>query len=173
VHEPTSAPSVTRRGVLAGLLSAVVTAPTWGCTDRGSRPLPQHRPDPDAGLRTAVVADKQALLDRYSATVRRHPGLRTRLAPLQADHVAHLQALGGPATPAATATGSPTPTRPAEAVPADPRAAVQLLERTERAAAARRIAQCVRAVDGRLAELIASVGAAEAVHAAVLRPGAR
>jgi hypothetical protein len=172
VHEPTPAPSVTRRGVLAGLLSAVVTAPTWGCTDGGSRPLPQPRPDPDAGLRTALTADKHALLDRYSATVRRHPGLRIRLAPLQADHLAHLQALGGPATLAATDTGSPAPARPAGAVPADPPAAVQLLERAERAAAARRIAQCVSAADGKLAELIASVGASEAVHAAVLR-GAR
>jgi hypothetical protein len=166
-------PTLTRRRVLAGFVAALVTAGVGGCSDRGSprppSPAPSPPPDPDAGLRASVVADKQALLERYAATVRRHPRLAGRLGPLRADHAAHLAALGGRPGPAATGPAAPT-VRP---VPADPGAAVRALEQAEQAAAARRIAQCVRAVDGELAALIASLGACEAVHATMLRAGAR
>jgi hypothetical protein len=173
VAQPTPVPAPTRRRVLAGFAAALVTAGVGGCSDRGSRPrpspVPSPPPDPDAGLRASVVADKQALLERYAATARRHPRLAGRLGPLRADHDAHLAALGGRPGPAAT--GSAAPTVPP--VPADPRAAVRALEQAEHAAAASRIAQCVRAVDGELAALIASLGACEAVHATMLRAGAR
>jgi len=173
---------VTRRTVLSwsalGWSALAGVVGLSGCT-YDPRP-PEPPPDPDTVLRDRIVADKRALLASYDATARRHPGLGKRLAPLRADHAAHMAALGapeptstGPATPGpATPTGSaPGAGATAPAVPAAPRAAVRALVAAEAAAAALRVRDCVAANSPDLARLLAAIGGCEAAHAALLRGG--
>lgn len=163
----------TRRDVLlggtrlaAGLgLASVVSA----CA--GDEP---ERPDPVESLVEKVVGQERALLARYRATAAAHPGLRRDLAPFVRAHEAHLAALVG-ATPSgspspAVGGASPSPSRSAPPVPATPRDAVAELARAERAASQRRRAD-VLAAPATLARLLASVGAAEASHHALLAEG--
>ncbi len=94
------------RRALLGLAAAV---PLAGCT--GDRPPPP--PDPDDLLRAAAVARERALLLQYDAAARGVPSLAVRLAPVRADHEAHLAALLGTPAP------SPGPSQPPAPQPAD------------------------------------------------------
>lgn len=166
----------TRRTVLAAALAAGlgVMPALSACTRERSRPPEPPSPepprlDPDGPLKERLAAEKSTLIERYAATVQRHPRLASRLRRLQANHDAHLAALG----PGNTLGGTRSPAAAPPRVPADPVAAVRSLERAEQAAAARRIDQCVQTVDPQLASLIASIGACEAGHAALLRRSSR
>jgi hypothetical protein len=153
--------------------TAVGLAGVGGCSADG-RPLGLGPPriEPDTALRAAVVEAKRKLLEAYDATARRHPGLRKLLAPLHADHAAHLDVLGahapGPttaATPAPSASSAPT-------VPVSARAALRALAGLESAAAAQRVRDSVAADSPELARLLAAIGGCEAVHATLLNNGA-
>lgn len=167
-----------RRAVLGGggLLALAACTP-------GSRPLPRPPEDPDRRLRSEVAAGVQALVDRYAATVSRHPSLQRSLGPLAAEHTAHLSALLGDratatATPSgsraarpSTGSGAATPTRtasPVPPVPPTPAAARGALATAEGLAAGQRVSQAGRAQAPDLVRLVASIGACEAVHAALL-----
>ena len=130
-------------------------------------------PDPDLDLLARAIAEKQDLLDGYAATTARHAQLTERLAPMRADHEAHLAALTGfrpdVPTPAVAPSASASPTAPS--VASDRARAVEELAVAERAAANRRIGQCETARDPQLARLLASIGGCEAAHTAVLRSG--
>jgi hypothetical protein len=160
--------AVSRRVVL---LAAAVPVAVGCVARRGSPGAPA--PDPDAEISARVARAEQALLARYADTVRRHPSLASRLNPLASEHAAHLVALtshppGGPST-AASATPTPTSGRPgpAVAVPADAARAVAALATAERQAARARIGDAV-AASITLAPVLASIGGAEAAHAALL-----
>jgi hypothetical protein len=188
-----------RRRLLGYLLGAAVGATGLlpGCTsvpEAGQEPGAAPQPTPGTGapvpsppatisaaspeLRLAerVVAEKRSLLARYAATRRAHPALAGRLDPLAAEHAAHLDALAAvvegeaPATtPNPAATPAPAPSLPA--VPARPDRALAALAAREAELARQRLLD-VDAVAPDLARLLASIGGAEAAHAALMEAGA-
>lgn len=160
---------LTRRSVLAAVGAALVTTPA-GCTlfdgepttPRASAPPP---PDP---LLPLLVAET-AVLALYDGVQARHPQLARRLAPLRADHIAHLDALrdivrapGG--SPSAAASPSPTPV----IAPATAPAALAALRNAELAAASRVSLACLTAPVQR-AGLLGSIAACESAHLVLLR----
>lgn len=186
VPGPPSAPS--RRSALitgcAGLvgLAASGTAVT-ACGRGGGAPAPSDppapAPDPDAGVRESARRAEEALLALHAATVARHPDLGAELAPATGHHRRHLDALTpatgrrataatDPGRTAPTPTPATTTTTPAPAVPDDPGAALAAVRDAESDAAAERLLDCVASTDAGLAAVLASVGAAEAAHAALL-----
>lgn len=87
-----------RRSVLTGSVGLLgLTA----CSGPALRPRPATI-DPDLALTAAAVARERALLAAYDAAATATPDAAARLAPLRADHVAHLAALGAPITTAVT-----------------------------------------------------------------------
>jgi hypothetical protein len=129
-------------------------------------------PDPDAGVRESARRAEEALVALHAATVARHPGLDGALAQATGHHRVHLDALAGSAPrEAVTATG-PTTTAPPPGIPDDPAAALAAVREAEADAATERLLDCLASVDPGLAALLASVGAAEAAHAALLAGGA-
>lgn len=165
---------VTRRQLLVGGLAALVA----GCT-RSAEPGPAMNPSPtaspmraptdvdpqpspaaDIALRRRMQRDEASLLARYAATLERHPGTAALLTPLAAHHRAHLAAL-------ANDPGAPPDRR--IRIPGRRRAALRSLAAAEAASAAFRAAAAGKA-QPELARLLASVGACEASHSALLRP---
>jgi hypothetical protein len=128
-------------------------------------------PDPDAGVRESARRAEEALIALHAATVVRHPGLGPTLAPATGHHRRHLDALAGTTRrPAASGTGPTTTTTP-PGVPDDPAAALTAVRDAEADAAAERLLDCLASTDPGLAAVLASVGAAEAAHAALLAGG--
>jgi hypothetical protein len=182
-----SDPAPPRRTVLAAAGAVALSA----CTGRGRDAEPPPRPDPDVAIRAAVVAAVRSLAASYRSTADRHPELRARLAPLAAEHAAHLAALSGsadratdPPSPRA-GTASPRPETPASSAPestAGPGAETTAVPDTVPAAVAALVAAESRNAQARvadaagaspaLARLVASVGGGEAAHAALLGGGA-
>ena len=132
------------------------------------------RPDPVSGhppgapdWLPAALAREEQLLDGLDAAIRADPTLRVRLAPLRADHTAHLQVLQdvssryGPTPAKSKSSGSSAPT----SVPAP--TAVLGVRRAELAASRATAAAALTAVGGN-AGLLASIAACEATHVAVL-----
>lgn len=146
----------TSSGTAAGITS----------TPSGTAPAPSPsvaRPDPQL----ADLADEVALLVAYDDVLARFPATRAALAPLRADHAAHVRALrrlvGAPAARRIT-----TPAVPSAGGRA---AAITALAGRERAAAVARRASCVTA-DSTRAATLGSIAASEASHTAIL-PGLR
>jgi hypothetical protein len=166
-------------GGCAGLVGLVGTGlGATACSRGGGAPAPSDppstapAPDPDAGLRESARRAEEALVALHVATVARHPGLDAALAPVTVHHRVHLDALAGTASgPAVTATG-PTTTTPPPGVSDDPAAALAAVREAEADAAAERLLDCLASTDPGLAAVLASVGAAEAAHAALLAGGA-
>lgn len=155
----------TRRAALAGMLGAAAAPLAAGCRPFGGR---DQEPTPDEVIRDRVLAGKRTLLEQYTATLERHPGLRTRLGPLRAEHEAHVTALNGSPTPTPTATSTAAGASPAPpSVPATAGAALAKLATAERAAADARVADLAGA-SPRLARVLAAMGGCEAAHAALL-----
>jgi hypothetical protein len=135
----------TRRSVLTAAAVGGAAAGLTGCTSKTrTAPAPV---DPDVALRTAAAAREQALLDAYDAVIAASPAQAARLAPLRAEHVEHLTALGATAAPG--------------------RAAATDLKALERITAAAH-ATAVLTASRRLAPLLASLAAAESTHVVVL-----
>jgi hypothetical protein len=134
----------------------------------GADPEPE-RPDPDLRLRRLAAADARHLVAAYAAVVTAFPQADARqlgtLRALAAEHEAHVTVLAPP-----TASGEPTTAPTSSAAPVVPstvRAASRWLAGLERAAAARRTGQSLRA-GADLARLLAAVGACETTHAVLL-----
>lgn len=142
---------LSRRHALGSAAAALLAA----CT---SRPRPPHPVDPDDALVAAAVLRELALLAGYDAAAAAAPTLRARLAPLRADHLVHLTALGG-----IEPTPGPAPvagTRP-------PAQVLQQLRIQEHTAAVAHAEACVKA-SRTLAATLASLAACESSHGAVL-----
>ena len=171
----------TRRAVLAAA-AALPLITVAGCKGVGALAAPP-RPAPDVGVLTAALAQERSLIARYAAVIAGPP--RPRLAgllePVLAEHRAHLAQLQarlivpqGAPPPRPAPSGSAS--RPAAAGgtghPATPQAALAGLRAAERRASASLLSQ-LGAAPPSLAQLLASISASEATHAASLQEAAR
>ena len=155
----------TRRTVLAGGLLLAVPPALSACT--ADPPPVRPRPvDPDVALRAAAVDRELQLLVRYDALLQQQPDLAARLAPLRAEHAAHLTALGEPEQPA---TGAPAPpgAGPAETAPVTGPGGLPGLVQAERAAAAAHVV-ATSSASAPLAAVLAQLAASEASHPVAL-----
>lgn len=167
-----------------------------GCTPSGIDRRPRKRAgaapttpdaDPDVTLAATVLADEQAMLDRITETVARHPGLHGRLAAARAAHQAHVDLLTkavpddarvspgaspsqeGSLSVSPSVTPSPTGT---PSVPARPSRALAVLgaEEDRLSLVGRRSAFAARS--GAFARVLASMSASAAQHAVALSDAA-
>jgi hypothetical protein len=158
-----------RRSLLLGAAAAGMPIMAGGCSRR--RP-PDPRPGPEVAVLTAAMAGEDYLISLYDAVRGAHSGLSGRLDPLVAHHRDHLSALRMHYRPGRGDAARPVPagSAPASAqppVPAGPAQALERLRLAERQAAAARIRDVER-VGPAFAQLLASIGACEAGHAAAL-----
>ncbi|WP_030910926.1 hypothetical protein [Streptomyces sp. NRRL F-5126] len=177
----------TRRRALTGAGATAAAALLAGCTSsgQGEPPADGRRERVSAAavraLRTRTAATSTTLLDRYDAVIARHPEQKARLAPLRsavAEHVKALAPAGGAPRASASSSASVSASAPAAeagsrggAVPADAAEAVRSLVTAERHAGKAQTAALLDAPP-ELARLLASVAAADAVHAYLLSGGA-
>ncbi|GGK83506.1 hypothetical protein Sme01_17600 [Sphaerisporangium melleum] len=161
--------ALTRRAVLRGTAAAALAVPATGCSghDRPAPAAPARPPDPETVLLTRVIADKERMVALYRQAALANAKIAATLRPFQQRHEAHLaelrRRLPSPATPAATPATSATP----GSSPPGAKVTIGRLRDMERAAAAARPRQ-IGTVSPPLAQLLASIGACEAAHAAAL-----
>ncbi len=163
-----------RRSLLAGAAGAVLLV---GCSSESG---PESAGGEDRAVKRArarVARDSAALAERYTAVIAAHPELTELLTPLRAEVVRHAEAFGDSAATATPAPSSSAPSSSAAAaapspVPADPESALAGLATAETELADRRT-KALLDVPGELARLMASVAAAGAGHAYLLREGAK
>lgn len=153
-----------RRSVLA-VAGAVVPWLVAGCKGVGGLgTLP--RPGPDVAVLRAAISAEQALIARYRSALAISPDRKDTLAPVLDQHLAHLAALRsrliGPAATPHPARSSP-PAAAGQAV-----AELSALADAEQAAAGALVSRLATASPS-LAQLLASISASEASHAALLR----
>jgi hypothetical protein len=127
-------------------------------------PAPHATPSSDPTMRAAAQTE-QRLIAAYTASIRAHPGLAGVLAVPLAHHRAHLAAFGQTPSAAPTTNGLLAGPLTAAAAAAQ-RAALQTLVGQESAASRSYAAAAVS--DLAHGGLLASVSAAEAVHADLL-----
>jgi hypothetical protein len=169
--------ALTGLGALAGLGGLA------GCSDQAPPPAPSAAPEPpEWAVARRLMADKEHLIDLYSALIAKGGG---KLTPFRDRHQAHLDELrrrfprvtptpSPPASPPGSASavpgsGSPQPDSsgaPRSAAPA-PVVSLSRLRELERGAAALRTRQ-LATVSPSFAQLLASIGACEAAHATAL-----
>jgi Ferritin-like domain len=153
-----------RRSVLAAAGAAVplLAAGCKGVGGLGTLP----RPAPDVATLRGAITTEQALIARYRSALAASPALRDTLEPLLGQHLAHLDALRsrlvGP-----TATPHPARSSPS-AAGAGAASPVAALAEAEQAAASAQLSRLMVASPS-LAQLLASISASEASHAALLR----
>ena len=166
----------TRRVMLAASAALPLIVVT-GCQGVGALAAPPS-PAPDVGVLKAAIAGEELMIARYEAVLagpaRAAGGLTTALDPLLAEHRAHLAQLRSSLVVPAGAA-SPAPSRPAHrpgrpVVPAQPAAALAFLRGAEQHASDVLLSH-LGTVPPSLAQLLASISASEATHAAILRPG--
>ncbi|MGW2158684.1 hypothetical protein [Nonomuraea sp. NPDC001699] len=156
---------LSRRAVLAGGAAALTA-----CSASGpAKPATPEPDSPETVLLRQVIADKERTVALYSALI---AGGAESLEPFRARHQAHLAELrkylpaGTP--PAATPTAPVSPGASPAATPSkSPKPSLARLRDVERRAAAQRPRQLAGLSPG-VAQLIASIGACEAVHAVSL-----
>ena len=155
-----------RRSVLAAALAAPLLV--TGCAREGFGALgTPPSPAPDVGLLTGAIEAERLLIARYQAALTALPALTGRLAPLLAEHRDHLRALTARLLPGATRpTPAASPPRPA--IPAAPAAATAYLGAAEQASAEALLDRLPAVSSPSLAQLLASIAAAETTHAAAL-----
>ncbi|RSM96532.1 hypothetical protein DMB42_47510 [Nonomuraea sp. WAC 01424] len=150
--------------MLAGAAAALTA-----CSASGPAKPPVPVPDsPETVLLRQVIADKERTVALYSALIADGADV---LEPFRARHQAHLAELrkylpaGAPPT---TPAGSATPSGSPSATPSkSPKPSLSRLRDLESRAAARRPRQLAVLSPG-VAQLVASIGACEAVHAVSL-----
>ncbi len=188
---PSRSPSGPRRRSLlaAGAAGAAGAGAALlaGCSESGSETTEATSAADRARARAA--RDSAGLAVRYEAVLTVHPGLAERLSPLRAEVVRHAEAFGGgkrsaagPSASASVSGAAPSSAAPtaspslsasaAAGVPDREEDALAELASAERALADLRTKALVE-VPGELARLLASVAAAGAVHAYLLREGAK
>lgn len=157
---PAGGVEVGRRAALIGAFVLAANALLAGDNIPRSR---RAALDPNVAIRDRAVRASQHLARRYRATLQRHPRLGRRLEPLAAEHAAHLTALTGVATPKESARREQQPR-----VPSSADQALRALAAAEEQSAAERLVD-LRSAAPPLARLLASVLAAQTVHAELLR----
>lgn len=165
----------TRRRVLSASVLAALAA-AGGVAGCASEPSPWAKPPkplPDVKVLHDVISAEYTMISKYTAVLAAHPGLAGPMSPLLAQHREHLSALrarlvippGASPAQAAAATARPRVSRPR--VPSSQAAAASYLRTAERDQAAVLVRR-VAGVPPSLAQLLASIGACEAAHAALL-----
>lgn len=162
----------TRRLVLAA--SALAAAGLAGCGRIHPWSVPPKQA-PDVGTLAEAIAAEQAMISRYASVLTRFPGLGPGLTPVLDQHREHLAALRGRlVVPPGTATPSARPAALASRPPVLPSAAAAVAYlRTAEEAQAAAMVRWLPAAPPSLAQLLASIGASEASHAAILRAAGR
>jgi len=147
-----------RRSVLAAAVAAVSVLATGckGVGGLGARP----RQKPDVAVLRAAIGTEQALIARYHAALAASPGLKQTLDPVLDQHLAHLAALRSRLIGATVA--------PHPEASAGQAGTLGALAGAEQAAAAALVSRLATASPS-LAQLLASISASEASHAALLR----
>lgn len=156
--------ALSRRAMLTGSLggSAVALAAVSGCGTPADSP-PALSPGPDVTILTGAIEAETRLLAQYDAVIAAHPGQAARLRPLREHHAQHLAVLKRNYVPGSrTGTATPQPSAAATAA-----GGVAGLRAAERKAASARATEATHATPA-LAQLLASIGACEAGHAAEL-----
>jgi hypothetical protein len=161
----------------ASVLAALASTGVAGCAPERWPWATPPRISPSVGLLRDAIAGEDAMISRYTAVLAAHRGLAGTAAPLLAQHREHLAQLrarlvippGANPSQAASATARPELPRPR--VPAGQAAAVRYLRTSEQDAAAALVGWVTNAsAPPSLAQLLASIGACEAAHAALLGP---
>ncbi|XVQ88244.1 hypothetical protein ACQP2K_12740 [Microbispora siamensis] len=158
---------MTRRALLGSAAAAGLAA--TGCSSAPRKPAAPAAPDPQTVLLTSLIAGKEQLVSLYGRAVAALPGRAAALEPFRQRHAAHLQALRA-LLPAGSGTGTfPASPAPPSASPSEGPSAVSVgvLRDAERRAASARPAQMATASPA-LSQLLASIGACEAVHVVAL-----
>jgi hypothetical protein len=148
-----------------------------GCKGVGALAAPPA-PAPDVDVLTAAIAGEELMIARYEAVLAvprdRAGGLAAALEPLLAQHRAHLAQLQSSLIVppgAARPSPSPSPRRPPRpAVPSKPSAVLDFLRAAELHASDALLSR-LGTVPPSLAQLLASISASEATHAAMLQAG--
>ncbi|NAS23260.1 hypothetical protein GT755_16345 [Herbidospora sp. NEAU-GS84] len=150
--------NLSRRALLGAGAGLVLVGCAKG--QEAASPVASPSPDPHAALLAGLIGGKEKLVALYQQAALSDAKLAPALQPFQQRHLAHLAALRKhlpePGSPAAT----PTPV-------VNPEVTVEALKEAERAAAAARPEQAAAAKPV-VAQLVASMGACEAVHAQAL-----
>lgn len=162
------AEALPRRMVIGGAL-AVAAPVLLGGTGCAKKPVAIPKPLPDVAVLNGAIATEEGLVRLYGAVITAYPGLSARLTPMLGHHRDHLAVLRRHYVPATNEkTGSPSPSvRPQPSAPPDQGQALAALRSAEHQAAAARLADLGNVPAG-LAQLLASIGACEAGHAALL-----
>jgi len=171
-----------RRALLAATAALPLLAA--GCRGVGALAAPP-RPAPDVALLRRAISAEELMVARYAEAVRlagaggpaRRGGdrrLDALLAALLGQHRAHLDRLTGQLVVPAGSPYPPAPRRsgPAPALPTARHKLVARLAAAEHAASVRLAGQLLDASPA-LAELLASISAAEATHVLALRAAGR
>ena len=158
-----------RRSMLAATVAAVPVLAA-GCKGVGALGTPPREGSEVAVLRRAIRAEN-VMIARYRSALSGSADLRVMLSPVLTQHEAHLAALRArlivPAdAPSQPSLSGPTPSPPAS--PGPPADALASLEAAESAAANGLISR-LAGLSPSLAQLLASIAASEASHAALLR----
>jgi hypothetical protein len=168
---------LSRRTAIGGFVAATVALIT-GCTSSGGSgsaatrtPAPRRSPstDPDVLVAATVLGHEQAMLERVTATARRHPRLARTLVGTRDVHRAHV-ALLTKAVPDKTPVHSPPPAR--GPVPPRPAHALAALSAAESRLSGSTAHSSLVARSGPFARVLASMAAAASQQSARLAAAA-
>lgn len=170
-QDPARRDGPTRRGLLcAGAMGGTAWVFASGC---GTDPAVARRQRLDLRTLREAIADEQRLIELYRTALRRQPNLGVHLSTPLAHHRQHLTRLRrqiSPATPSPTPSSSPTPSTAVRSpvhLPSTTQEVLLFLRTAERDATHARLRR-VTAVSPSIAQLLASIAAAEASHATFL-----
>jgi hypothetical protein len=161
---------LSRRRVLA---AATALAPVTALASCGvPNPLAgPPGPSPDVRTLRASISTEESLVGAYRSLLAAFPALSGSLRVFLSQHEEHLSQLHGRLIVPPHVSVSPSPSPPASAPPsappASPSAAITALAAAERDAAAAQVGR-LGTTEASLAQLLASIAASEATHAAVL-----
>lgn len=152
-----------RRSVLA---AAAMTFPLLaaGCKGIGALGTPPT-PLPDTAVLSEAISAEKLMIARYQSAISGSPGQTALLAPLLAQHRAHLARLASRLLDPRPASAARSPS----AAPAGPTpVALSTLQAAEEDAA-NRLVRHLAQVSPSFAQLLTSIAASEASHAMLLR----
>jgi hypothetical protein len=159
----------------ASVLAVLAAVGASGCEPQAWPWATPPKPAPDVGVLRDVIAAEDTLIAKYTAVLAAFPSLTGTMSPLLAQHREHLAQLRARlviprgASPAEAASATARPRLPRPRVPASRAAAVGYLRTAEQDEAAA-LVRWLAGVTPSLAQLLASIGACEATHAALLGP---
>jgi hypothetical protein len=162
----------TRRRILTASALMLAAAGPAGCASGQAWPWARPPvPAPDVGVLQNVIAAEHAVVSRYTAVLSARPALAATVTPMLRQHQQHLAQLRDRLVVPAGARPSPTRTARARQapVPASRAGVLAYLRRVESDQAAFLVRALAAVATPSLSQLMASISASEAAHAALLR----